>query len=140
MQEIIIPCKEKAIKFNLEETDLVLDHAIYAKALEYLLRKENQELNTFINLRMGGFHTTCIFLGVIGKRFGDGGLRDLAVEAGIIGQGNVDQALKSKTLQQCHSYPYHYFRGHNAQKGLITLWNSYIKKRSFILGRASQVA
>ena len=96
VQELIIQYKEKASKLNLEETDLVLDHAIYAKALEYLLREENLELHHFINLRMGGFHATCIFLGVIGKRFGDGGLRDLAVEAGIVGQGNVEQALKGK--------------------------------------------
>ena len=29
--------------------------------------------NDFINLRMGGFHATCVFLGVIGKRFDDVG-------------------------------------------------------------------
>ena len=35
---------------------------------------------------MGEFHTTCIFLAIIGKRFGDAGLRDLIVEADLLGK------------------------------------------------------
>ena len=30
---------------------------------------------------------------MIGKRFGDAGLRDLAVQSGIISEGSVDKAL-----------------------------------------------
>lgn len=47
---------------------------------------------------MGGcFNAPSIFLGLIGEYFGDGGLKDLAVEVGIIGQRrNIDQALKGK--------------------------------------------
>ena len=43
------------------------------------------DLRDFIKLRMGGFHATCVFLGVIGKRFGEAGLKDLIVETGLIG-------------------------------------------------------
>ena len=43
------------------------------------------DLRDFIKLRMGGFHATCVFLGVIGKCFGEAGLKDLIVETGLIG-------------------------------------------------------
>ena len=45
---------------------------------------------------MEDFHGICIFLGVLGKRFGDGGLKDLVVEDGLIGNETVDQALNGK--------------------------------------------
>ena len=45
---------------------------------------------------MGGFPGICIFLGVLGKRFGDVALKDIVVEAGLIGNKTVDQALKGK--------------------------------------------
>lgn len=61
-------------------------HAIYVKPLQCLLQKENQELCKLINFKMGGcFNAPSIFLGLIGEYFGDGGLKDFAVEVGIIG-------------------------------------------------------
>ena len=96
VQEIVFQCKAKAEVLNLKETDLVLDHSIYAKALEILLKEETFSLKEFINLRMGDFHSICIFLGVLGKRFGVVGLKYLAVEASLIGNETVDQALKGK--------------------------------------------
>ena len=50
---------------------------------------KNQELFKDIILRMGVFHTTCAFMATIGQRFSDAGLRDLCVEAGVIGDGSV---------------------------------------------------
>ena len=44
-------------------------------------------------LMQGNFHLLMMFLGVIGKRFGDAGLRDLAVQSGIISERSVDKAL-----------------------------------------------
>ena len=49
------------------------------------------DLRDFIELRMGGFHATCVFLGAISKRFGDAGLKDLLVETGLIGA--IDRAV-----------------------------------------------
>ena len=74
----------------------MLDHALYAKALEILLKEENSSLKEFINLRTGDVHGICIFLGAIGERFGDTGLKYLVVKAGLIGNETVDQALKGK--------------------------------------------
>ena len=44
----------------------------------------------FNGLKMGGFHAACTFLGVSGKRFRDGSLKNLAMEAGITGQRNAE--------------------------------------------------
>lgn len=45
---------------------------------------------------MGVFHTIGNFLGIIGKRFLDAGLRDLAVESEVIAEGSVDRVLNGK--------------------------------------------
>lgn len=49
-----------------------------------------------INLRMCWFHTISIFLAVIGKRLGDGGLYDLIVEADIVGSTTAERVLKGE--------------------------------------------
>ncbi len=86
VQDVLVQSKLKAEALGLSETDVVMDQAIYARALEILLMPRNRELKKFIVLRMGAFHTSCIFLSVIGKRFADAGLRDLIVEANLVGR------------------------------------------------------
>ena len=39
IQEILCQVKEKAEAFDLKETDLALDHAIYCKAVEVVMSK-----------------------------------------------------------------------------------------------------
>ena len=53
-------------------------------------------IRSFINLRMCGFYATLLFLSVIGKRFVDGGLKDLVVESGLPGGDQASQMLKGK--------------------------------------------
>ena len=96
VQEVLFQVREKSETLGLKSADLVLDHAIYSKALEILTQPENRELHDFINLRMGGFHATCIFIAVIGKRFGLAGLKDLLVETNIVGTNSIDLVLKGK--------------------------------------------
>ena len=96
VKEVLVQCKEKATQLGLSETDLVLDHAIYCKAVEIIMDERHSDLRAFINLRMGGFHATCIFLGVIGKRFSDAGLKDVIVEAGLLGKDTAEQVIKGK--------------------------------------------
>ena len=60
------------------------------------MSKRNTHLRSFINLRMGGFHATFVFLIVIGKRFVDGGLKDLIVASGLLGKDQASQMLKEK--------------------------------------------
>lgn len=42
------------------------------------------------------FHTVCMFLSVIGKRFQDAGLRDVCVESGVIAEGSVSGVLEGR--------------------------------------------
>ena len=60
------------------------------------MMERNTDLREFINLRMGGFHAACIFMGVIGKRFSDAGLKDLIIESGLLGEDSAQQVLKGK--------------------------------------------
>ena len=78
VMELLIQSKmKKAEALGLLETDVVLDQAIYATAVEILQIPINSSLKDFIVLRTGAFHISClIFMDVIGKRFGDVGLRD----------------------------------------------------------------
>ena len=94
--EVLKQCKKKAEALNLNKTDLFLDHAIYTKAVEIVMNEKFTDLETFINIWMGGFHAASIFLGVIGKEFKDAGLKDLIIESKLLGEDQVDQMLKGK--------------------------------------------
>ena len=72
----------------------VFDQALYAKACEVVWK--NPDNFHPIVLRMGVFHTICTMLAVIGKRFGDAGLRDLSVESGVIADGSIPGVLDCK--------------------------------------------
>ena len=84
--ELLVQSKCKAERLGLTETDIVVDQAIYAKAVEILMNPTHIDLKRFIVLRMGAFHTSCIFMAVIGKRFSDAGLRDWIIEANLLGK------------------------------------------------------
>ena len=60
---------------NLPEIICVFDQALYAKAAE--VAWQNHEAFQNVILRMGTFHTICNLLSILGKRFGEAGLRDL---------------------------------------------------------------
>ena len=81
--------KLKAKKLGLLETDGLLDMAIYAKAVEVMMNPRNIDLKKFIVSRLGGFHTMCIFIAVIGKRFAD-----IGIEVSLLGESSVDQMIK----------------------------------------------
>lgn len=91
-------------QLGLSDTVVVVDQAIYAKALE-VVWKQKEEFKSVV-LRMGSFHIACTFLAVLGKRFGDGGLQDLIIESRLVGSGSVNGVLKGK----------HYNRGLRTHK------------------------
>ena len=76
---------------DLKEIVCVLDQALYAEAAD-IAWKHRGKFQSIV-LRMGVFHTICNFLGIIGKRFLDAWLRDVAVESEIIMEGSVDRVL-----------------------------------------------
>ena len=92
--EVLLQVKAKTEALRNTKADLVLEHAIYCKAL--LMEPKNMQLKNFINLRMGGFHASYIFIAVIGKRFGTAGLKDFCIEATLIGISSVKSMIKGK--------------------------------------------
>ena len=96
IQEILKQIKVKSEAIGLESADAVFDHAIYAKALEVILNPKNSEMNEFINLRMGGFHASLVFIAVICKRFYDAGLKDVFVETNLVGSEMTNSVLRGK--------------------------------------------
>ena len=47
-----------------------------------------------------GFHLIMTLLGVIGTRFGDAGLRELAIESDAIAEGSVERVLNGKNYNR----------------------------------------
>ena len=87
--------KLKSQALFLKQDDLVADHAIFSKLLE-VITGSAPEKRSLITLKMGSFHIACAFLAVIGKRFAESGLSDLAVEASILGPKTVERAMNGK--------------------------------------------
>ena len=81
-------------KVSLEKIAVVVDQALYAKATEVVWQQ--QQRFESIQLMMGNFHIICNMLSVIGKLFREAGLRDLAVESGVIAGGSIDRILEGK--------------------------------------------
>lgn len=81
-------------QLNQSDVVVVLDQAIYAKALEVIW--QNQEQFRRMVVRMGSFHIMCAFMAAIGKRFGDAGLADILIESGVVGSGSVAGVLEGK--------------------------------------------
>ena len=96
VHEVLQQVKRKTEILNVQSADLVLDHAIFTKALNILNEPTNEDLKASINIRMGGFHACCIFLAVIGKRFASGGLREIVIESGLVGHGTIEAVFKGK--------------------------------------------
>ena len=85
--------KKKTEEIGLSCADAVFNHVIHAKALEVIYNPANADLQRFINMRMGAFHASCIFIGVIEKRFGSVGLKDIIIEASLVEQETFDSRL-----------------------------------------------
>ena len=83
--EVLLHSKAKTLNMELPETHVVVDHTIYAVPTKFLKNLAHKDLKNFIMLWMGGFCITMTFLGVIGERFKDAGLKGLLVESTVFG-------------------------------------------------------
>ena len=70
------------LKLQATYVVVVFDQVLSAKAAEIKWKLTDRFRS--IVLRMGAFHTICTFLGIIGKRFQDVGLKDICIESGVI--------------------------------------------------------
>ena len=62
--------------------------------------KHPEQYGTLKLNMMGDFHSICNLLSTIGQLFGDAGLRDLAVESGVIAKGSINKVLDGKQNNQ----------------------------------------
>ena len=127
VQEVLTQMKDKAEALGLPCTDLELDHAIYAKAFEFLQNSNNANLKEFINLRTGGFYACFL----AGKRFRCAGLYDLIVEPCLLQPESVKQILNDKAynyriiseaLQRTHLHVF------NPLSANPTKWSNTLKQ------------
>ena len=78
---------------DLQHIICVFDQALYAKAAEIKWKHPDK----FSSIENGRISYICNFLGIIGKRFKDAGLRDLGVEAGVLAEGSIECLRWSQT-------------------------------------------
>ena len=79
---------------QLELVIIVLDQAIYVKAAEILWK--NLVLYKNIIIRMGVFHTATMLLAIIGFRFGETVLEDIALESSVVEEASVGRLPNGK--------------------------------------------
>ena len=77
---------------------ITFDEAIYCKAKEIQWRHEDEFGDTVI--RLGGFHMAMVFLAVLGKRYGDGGLEDVLFESEMYGSTTIASILRGKAYNR----------------------------------------
>ena len=93
INQVLNRCLKIKDSLHLSSIVCVFDEAIYAKAVE--IKWKSPEVFQSCIIMLGIFHTL-MFLGIIGKRFGDGGYRDMLVQSEVIAEGSVDRALSGK--------------------------------------------
>lgn len=76
---------------HLPNMFVVFLQALYSKVTEILWAHKDRFPN--IVPRSGVFHTICMFLGVIGKRFQDAGLKDVCIEVGAVAEGSISGVM-----------------------------------------------
>ena len=87
---------QMADELGQRDVVIVFDQAIYAKALEIVW--QNPQRFKCVVFRMGTFHTVCMFLSVIGKKFSGAGLEDVLIESGIVATGSVCQLYPNESI------------------------------------------
>ena len=51
-------------------------------------------------IMLGGFHLLMMLFGVIGARFGDAGLREVAIQSDLVAGGSIDSVLNGKNYNR----------------------------------------
>lgn len=91
--EILNRSEEIRKKLCLNTIVVVMDDSLFAKACEITWKEDRF---SHIILRMGTFHTICNMFSILGKRFGDAGLKDILIESQIVAEGSINGVLNGK--------------------------------------------
>lgn len=81
-------------RLNLSSVVAVFDQAMYAKASQVLWEKKEEF--PCVVLMLGTFHLLLAMLAVIGKRFGDAGIKEAATLSGIVAEGSINTVISGK--------------------------------------------
>ena len=87
-------CLKIKVQLRLNYIVCVFDQAIYCKAMELKWRYPDKYKDCI--LMLGIFHMIMMYLGIIGKKFSDVGLKDLIIQSDVVATGSVDKALSGK--------------------------------------------
>ncbi|CAB3985100.1 Hypothetical predicted protein, partial [Paramuricea clavata] len=85
-------------RLNLCAVACVFDQAFYAKAMEIYWKHKDMFKNLIIML--GGFHLLMMLFGVIGARFGDAGLCEVAIQSDLFAGRSIDSVLNKKNYNR----------------------------------------
>ena len=91
-------CLDMTNEAGQEHAIQTLDQQLYAIAQQVKWSKPGS-FNHHI-LRLGGFHSLSCFLSSIGKRWADGGLRDLLVDSGVYAGNTAELMLVGKEFNR----------------------------------------
>ena len=101
----------KVVNQSLKIKDtLKLEQALYAKATKIKWKHSKRFERTV--LRMGAFHKTCTFLGIISKKISGARLKDIRIESGVITEGSVSGVLETRSYNRAVRFQnlmYNYF-------------------------------
>ena len=93
--ELLCQAQNITKTFHIEEVLCVFNQALYAKTAEVIWKQPHRFGHIVLRL-YSVLHTICNALAVIGRRFGDAGFRDVAIEFGIIAEGSVGSLVDVK--------------------------------------------
>ena len=96
--EVLCRACEIRDRLGLKAVACVFDQSFYAKAMEVFWK--NKEIFSDLVIMMGGFHLLMMLLGIIGNRFGDAGLIELAVESDVVAAGSIEKVLSGKNYNR----------------------------------------
>ena len=85
-------------RLKLKAVVCVFDQAFYAKAIEIFWKNKNVFEN--LVLMLGGFHLLMMLLGIMGTRYGDAGLRELAVQSEVVAEGSIERVFEGKNYNR----------------------------------------
>ena len=91
-QQKLKPNVKYCSKWKHNEKYYVIQRLIWF--LIMLKKPKNLQLQSFINLKIDGCHTSCIFISVIGMQFAATRVNDLCIEATLIGISWVEIMIR----------------------------------------------
>ena len=94
VQQCINTSMEVSRKLNQEYTFITMDLA--AAKLAYNIIWDDHERYSKVIMHLGAFHTTCSYLGAIGKMMNGSGFEDIVLESGLCASGSIEQVLSGK--------------------------------------------